>query len=189
MQVISRVTIVVALIALLVGACDSESGSDSDVCADVECIPATNLDCENNWDPAAGNYGAGGLNQTLILTFTIPEDYDGEEYVHQLGAAFGDNNVLPSTDTPILVGEIFSGDEAGPLIPGQSFQITTNVFSRLGMFDEEPCGTYLWAGASVYYNELSFPAQMEWAKFSDVRYQVGGDTIVVDVGVLVSGDI
>jgi hypothetical protein len=124
----------------------------------------------------------------LILTFTVPEDYDGEEYVYSLGAAFGDDNTIPSFDTPPLVGEMFTDDGAGPLVPGQSFMIETNVFSRLGMFTEDSCGLCFYAGMSIYYTEMSFPAQMEWLQFSEKQYQVGGDTITVDVGVLVSGD-
>ena len=30
--------------------------------------------------------------------------------------------------------------------------------------------------------EMSFPTNMEWLAYSEVKYQIGGDPIVVDVG-------
>jgi hypothetical protein len=189
MRVITTAIVLVTAIVCLAASCESGSGSGTDGVSDTdEPVLATNLDCENNWDRAGGYYGNGGLEQTLTVTFTVPLDYDGEEYVYNLGAAFGSDNSVPSYHTPELVGELFSDDEAGPLIPGQSFTITTYVFSRLGMYTEEFCGQSFYAGVSIYYTETSYPANMEWLKFSEKQYQVGGDPIVIDVGELVSGD-
>ena len=177
MQGIVKATMFLAVIALLLGACDSDSDGDGERNPDV---PATNLDCESNWDSAGGSYSSGVLWQTVTITFTVSEDYIGEEYAYMVGAAISPDNAVKNPEIPVLVGQ--SVYDAGPLIPGQSFTFTTDQFDRLPMTTEYPCGSYYYIGASIYYGEMSFPTNMEWTVFSDARYQVGGDAITVELG-------
>ena len=183
MKEIVRATMLLALIAFLLGSCGNDSGSDGDgdsgdsgTGADV---PATNLDCAGNWDSAGGDYSAGALDQTVTFTFSLPEDYVGE-YPYMIGAAFAPNDDLPTTTIPVLVGQsIF---DPGPLTAGSSFTFTNEQFNRLPMINENSCGKYYFVGANIYFGEMSFPTNMEWLGYSDVKYQIGGDAIVVDVG-------
>jgi hypothetical protein len=177
MQGIFKATMFLAVIALLLGACDSDSDGGGNNIPDV---PATNLDCENNWESAGGSYSSGVLWQTVTITFTVAEDYVGEEYAYMVGAAISAGNEVKDPQIPVLVGQ--SLYDAGPLIPGSTFTFTTDQFDRLPMIDEYPCGSYYYIGASIYYGEMSFPTNMEWTVFSDARYQVGGDPITVELG-------
>ncbi|MCP4198038.1 MAG: hypothetical protein GY762_12895 [Proteobacteria bacterium] len=174
MQRIFRAIIFLAVIALLLGASCDESGTDG-----VD-VPATNLDCESNWESAGGSYSSGVLWQTVTITFTVAEDYVGDEYAYMVGAAISAGDEVKDPEIPVLVGQ--SLFDAGPLIPGETFTFTTDQFDRLPMISESPCGGYYYFGASIYYGEMSFPTNMEWTVFSDARYQVGGDAIVVELG-------
>jgi hypothetical protein len=176
MQGIFKATMFLAVIALLLGACDSDSDGDDNNTD----VPATNLDCENNWESAGGSYSSGVLFQTVTITFTVAKDYIGEEYPFMVGAAISAGDEVKDPEIPVLVGQ--SLFDAGPLIPCTSFMFTTDQFDQLPMINEYPCGGYYYIGASSYAAEISFPTNMEWTVFSDVQYQVGGDAIVVDLG-------
>ena len=178
MQRVFKTTWFVAMVALLLGACGDDSGSDGNGDSGLD-VPATNLDCESNWDSAGGDYSAGALDQTVTFTFSLPEDYVGE-YPYMVGAAFSPNDNIPTTTIPVLVGQsIFN---AGPLTAGSSYTFTNDQFNRLPMIDENSCGKYYFVGANIYMGEMSFPTNMEWLAYSEVKYQIGGDAIEVDVG-------
>jgi hypothetical protein len=160
---------------LVITGCGDDGGSEE---SDGD-VAAVDLDCDANWDAMAG--GDGRLTQTISVTFTVPDGYEGAtppDRPFTVGGAVTPNPAIPVLDPP--KGNAFM-DKTALLVPGEEYTYTTTFIDRF-QTEMEICGEYFYMSVALYYYEPSFPVAAEWAYMSDVRYQLGGNEDIVITG-------